>query len=230
LLTMMVVGAHGQAASRRGRRPTAPPAGAPRPRAAARPRRWPAPRVRPPSPRASSPRPSSRRELSPPRAAPTTTSGSTARSLSPRTWRTPRRAPHPFLRETSAALACFLRAFRASLHLREEGVALDVLMRRPARAPAKTLPLLPLALLLVFLLPLLLPPQVTADRAFNGFGTNFENSAEPIYGTQARAHGPFAAWPPACCADAPRLLLRPARRPGLRAALAPAPSAAWVFG
>eukprot|EP00873_Tetraselmis_striata_P028760 jgi/Tetstr1/449024/TSEL_036249.t1 len=27
-------------------------------------------------------------------------------------------------------------------------------------------------------------PRVTADRNFNGFGTNFENSAEPIYGTQ----------------------------------------------
>ena len=27
-------------------------------------------------------------------------------------------------------------------------------------------------------------PKVTADRAFNGFGTNFENSGEPIYGTQ----------------------------------------------
>lgn len=27
-------------------------------------------------------------------------------------------------------------------------------------------------------------PKVTADRAFNGFGTNFEGSAEPIYGTQ----------------------------------------------
>jgi hypothetical protein len=28
-------------------------------------------------------------------------------------------------------------------------------------------------------------PKVTADRAFNGYGTNYENSAEPIYGTQA---------------------------------------------
>ncbi|KAG2498567.1 hypothetical protein HYH03_003318 [Edaphochlamys debaryana] len=27
-------------------------------------------------------------------------------------------------------------------------------------------------------------PKVTADRAFNGFGTNFENSPEPIYGAQ----------------------------------------------
>ncbi len=27
-------------------------------------------------------------------------------------------------------------------------------------------------------------PKVTADRAFNKFGTNFENSPEPIYGTQ----------------------------------------------
>ena len=27
-------------------------------------------------------------------------------------------------------------------------------------------------------------PKVTRDRAFNGFGTNFDNSAEPIYGTQ----------------------------------------------
>jgi hypothetical protein len=27
-------------------------------------------------------------------------------------------------------------------------------------------------------------PKVTEDRAFNGFGTNFENSSEPIYGTQ----------------------------------------------
>lgn len=27
-------------------------------------------------------------------------------------------------------------------------------------------------------------PKVTADRAFNGFGTNYENSPEPIYGTQ----------------------------------------------
>lgn len=27
-------------------------------------------------------------------------------------------------------------------------------------------------------------PKVTADRAFNGFGTNFPNSPEPIYGTQ----------------------------------------------
>lgn len=25
---------------------------------------------------------------------------------------------------------------------------------------------------------------MTADRAFNGYGTNFENSPEPIYGTQ----------------------------------------------
>jgi len=25
-------------------------------------------------------------------------------------------------------------------------------------------------------------PKVTADRAFNGYGTNFENSPEPIYG------------------------------------------------
>lgn len=29
-------------------------------------------------------------------------------------------------------------------------------------------------------------PKVTADRAFNGFGTNYENSPEPIYGTQVR--------------------------------------------
>lgn len=29
-------------------------------------------------------------------------------------------------------------------------------------------------------------PKVTADRAFNGFGTNFDNSPEPIYGTQVR--------------------------------------------
>ena len=27
-------------------------------------------------------------------------------------------------------------------------------------------------------------PKVTEDRAFNGFGTNFENSPEPIYGSQ----------------------------------------------
>ncbi|PNW79763.1 hypothetical protein CHLRE_08g365692v5 [Chlamydomonas reinhardtii] len=27
-------------------------------------------------------------------------------------------------------------------------------------------------------------PKVTADRAYNGFGTNFENSPEPIYGAQ----------------------------------------------
>lgn len=27
-------------------------------------------------------------------------------------------------------------------------------------------------------------PKVTADRAFNGFGTNFDNCPEPIYGTQ----------------------------------------------
>ncbi|GIL61196.1 hypothetical protein Vafri_15584 [Volvox africanus] len=27
-------------------------------------------------------------------------------------------------------------------------------------------------------------PKVTADRAFNGYGTNFENSPEPIYGAQ----------------------------------------------
>jgi sulfite reductase (ferredoxin) len=27
-------------------------------------------------------------------------------------------------------------------------------------------------------------PKVTEDRAFNGFGTNFENSAEPLYGAQ----------------------------------------------
>lgn len=27
-------------------------------------------------------------------------------------------------------------------------------------------------------------PKVTADRAFNGFGTNFNNSPEPIYGAQ----------------------------------------------
>lgn len=27
-------------------------------------------------------------------------------------------------------------------------------------------------------------PKVTEDRAFNGFGTNFEGSPEPIYGTQ----------------------------------------------
>lgn len=26
-------------------------------------------------------------------------------------------------------------------------------------------------------------PKVTADRAFNGFGTNFDNSVEPIYGS-----------------------------------------------
>jgi sulfite reductase (ferredoxin) len=26
-------------------------------------------------------------------------------------------------------------------------------------------------------------PKVTADRAFNGFGTNFEGSPEPIYGS-----------------------------------------------
>ena len=25
-------------------------------------------------------------------------------------------------------------------------------------------------------------PKVTADRAYNGFGTNFEGSTEPIYG------------------------------------------------
>jgi hypothetical protein len=25
-------------------------------------------------------------------------------------------------------------------------------------------------------------PKVTADRAFNGFGTNYEGSPEPIYG------------------------------------------------
>lgn len=29
---------------------------------------------------------------------------------------------------------------------------------------------------------LLQNPKVTADRAFNGYGTNFENSPEPIYG------------------------------------------------
>lgn len=37
------------------------------------------------------------------------------------------------------------------------------------------------------ILPLLLcsqDPKVSADRAFNGFGTNFENSPEPIYGAQ----------------------------------------------
>ena len=27
-------------------------------------------------------------------------------------------------------------------------------------------------------------PKVTADRAYNGFGTNFEACPEPIYGTQ----------------------------------------------
>lgn len=27
-------------------------------------------------------------------------------------------------------------------------------------------------------------PKVTEDRAFNGFGTNYTGSAEPIYGTQ----------------------------------------------
>lgn len=27
-------------------------------------------------------------------------------------------------------------------------------------------------------------PKVTEARAFNGFGTNFENSPEPLYGTQ----------------------------------------------
>lgn len=27
-------------------------------------------------------------------------------------------------------------------------------------------------------------PKVTADRAFNGYGTNYTNSPEPIYGTQ----------------------------------------------
>ncbi len=27
-------------------------------------------------------------------------------------------------------------------------------------------------------------PKVTEDRAFNGFGTNFADSPEPIYGTQ----------------------------------------------
>ena len=26
-------------------------------------------------------------------------------------------------------------------------------------------------------------PKVTADRAFNGFGTNFEGSPEPLYGS-----------------------------------------------
>lgn len=26
-------------------------------------------------------------------------------------------------------------------------------------------------------------PKVTTDRAFNGFGTNFEGSPEPIYGS-----------------------------------------------
>ena len=30
--------------------------------------------------------------------------------------------------------------------------------------------------------PVLQNPKVTADRAFNGFGTNFENSPEPVYG------------------------------------------------
>jgi len=29
-------------------------------------------------------------------------------------------------------------------------------------------------------------PKVTADRAYNQFGTNYDNSAEPIYGTQVR--------------------------------------------
>ena len=37
-------------------------------------------------------------------------------------------------------------------------------------------------------------PKVTADRAFNGFGTNFENSPEPIYGTQVRRAGAGKAW------------------------------------
>lgn len=32
--------------------------------------------------------------------------------------------------------------------------------------------------------PVVQNPKVTEARAFNGFGTNFENSAEPIYGTQ----------------------------------------------
>jgi sulfite reductase beta subunit-like hemoprotein len=27
-------------------------------------------------------------------------------------------------------------------------------------------------------------PKVTADRDFNGYGTNYTNSPEPIYGTQ----------------------------------------------
>ena len=27
-------------------------------------------------------------------------------------------------------------------------------------------------------------PKVTADRSYNQFGTNFDNSPEPIYGTQ----------------------------------------------
>lgn len=40
----------------------------------------------------------------------------------------------------------------------------------------------PLASLSPFLLPQ--DPKVTADRAYNGFGTNFENSPEPIYGAQ----------------------------------------------
>lgn len=30
---------------------------------------------------------------------------------------------------------------------------------------------------------LLQSPKVTADRAFNGFGTNFEGSPEPLYGS-----------------------------------------------
>jgi hypothetical protein len=41
-------------------------------------------------------------------------------------------------------------------------------------------------------------PKVTADRAFNGFGTNYTNSPEPIYGTQVSSR---LAWHVAPCSS-----------------------------
>jgi sulfite reductase (ferredoxin) len=48
-------------------------------------------------------------------------------------------------------------------------------------------------------------PKVTADRAFNQFGTNFENSPEPIYGTQflPRKFKVAVTVPGGCCGRAP---------------------------
>jgi hypothetical protein len=63
-------------------------------------------------------------------------------------------------------------------------------MRLPFQAACRLAPqlaaykLVCCALLRCFALLVLQNPKVTADRAFNGFGTNYTNSPEPIYGTQ----------------------------------------------